>query len=128
MSDDLLLLNPLWLLRLEGVGLCAVSVAGYATLDGSWWIFAACFFLADLAMLGYLAGRRVGAACYNLAHTTISPVVLLLVAAWLRDANLASLALIWSAHIGFDRAAGYGLKYRTSFHHTHLQPDRPPHP
>lgn len=30
------------------------------------------------------------------------------------------LALIWTAHIGFDRALGYGLKYATAFGETHL--------
>jgi hypothetical protein len=33
---------------------------------------------------------------------------------------LLSIALIWVAHIGFDRALGYGLKYATAFKHTHL--------
>jgi hypothetical protein len=28
--------------------------------------------------------------------------------------------LIWIAHIGFDRALGYGLKYPTGFGDTHL--------
>jgi hypothetical protein len=31
-----------------------------------------------------------------------------------------SLATIWIAHIGFDRALGYGLKYGSGFTHTHL--------
>jgi len=30
-------------------------------------------------------------------------------------------ALIWLAHIGFDRALGFGLKYPTHFKDTHLQ-------
>jgi hypothetical protein len=30
------------------------------------------------------------------------------------------LAVIWLAHIGFDRLMGYGLKYATAFGHTHL--------
>ena len=30
-------------------------------------------------------------------------------------------ALIWVAHIGVDRALGYGLKYPTGFADTHLQ-------
>jgi len=30
-------------------------------------------------------------------------------------------ALIWLAHIGIDRALGYGLKYPTFFRDTHLQ-------
>jgi hypothetical protein len=29
-------------------------------------------------------------------------------------------ALIWLAHIGFDRALGYGLKYSAGFSFTHL--------
>jgi Domain of unknown function (DUF4260) len=28
--------------------------------------------------------------------------------------------LIWIAHIGLDRALGYGLKYATAFADTHL--------
>ncbi|MGQ7476239.1 DUF4260 family protein [Streptococcus suis] len=28
--------------------------------------------------------------------------------------------LIWLAHIGWDRAFGYGLKYESGFKHTHL--------
>jgi hypothetical protein len=31
-----------------------------------------------------------------------------------------SLALIWLAHIGIDRALGYGLKYTAGFGFTHL--------
>lgn len=30
------------------------------------------------------------------------------------------LALIWFAHIGMDRALGYGLKYPSGFRETHL--------
>jgi hypothetical protein len=29
-------------------------------------------------------------------------------------------ALIWLAHIGLDRALGYGLKYGSGFRDTHL--------
>jgi hypothetical protein len=32
----------------------------------------------------------------------------------------APLLLIWTAHIGFDRALGIGLKYPTGFGDTHL--------
>ncbi len=35
-----------------------------------------------------------------------------------------SIAMIWLAHIGIDRALGYGLKYNAGFHCTHLGPDR----
>ena len=31
-----------------------------------------------------------------------------------------AVALVWLAHIGFDRALGYGLKYAAGFDRTHL--------
>jgi hypothetical protein len=34
------------------------------------------------------------------------------------------LSLIWTAHIGFDRLLGFGLKYSNRFKDTHLNPDR----
>ncbi len=37
------------------------------------------------------------------------------------DSTLAlEIATIWGAHIAFDRAVGYGLKYATAFGDTHL--------
>ena len=30
------------------------------------------------------------------------------------------LALVWAAHIGLDRALGFGLKYARGFAYTHL--------
>jgi hypothetical protein len=34
---------------------------------------------------------------------------------------ILSIAMIWLAHIGFDRALGYGLKYAGGFGFTHLE-------
>ena len=31
-----------------------------------------------------------------------------------------TVALIWAAHVGFNRTLGYGLKYASAFGHTHL--------
>lgn len=31
-----------------------------------------------------------------------------------------AIALVWAAHVGFDRMLGYGLKYASGFGHTHL--------
>ena len=71
-------------------------------------------------MIGYLAGRRVGAICYNCAHTTLLPWALLLSGYFSGNSLGLAVALIWIAHIGVDRALGYGLKYVTGFKDTHL--------
>ena len=107
-------------LRLEGLAALAVATVLYAATGHGWLLFAALFFAPDLAMLGYLAGPAVGARAYNLAHTYAAPAVLAGIG-WAMGASLpVALALVWAAHIGFDRALGYGLKLPTGFHDTHL--------
>jgi Domain of unknown function (DUF4260) len=111
---------PRLLLRLEGLALFA-AVALY--IDGGyqlWPLFA--FALApDVSIAAYLAGPRLGAIGYDVAHTRLGPLALA-VAGVLADSGLAvQIALIWGAHIGADRLLGYGLKYPTAFKETHLE-------
>jgi hypothetical protein len=108
------------LLRLEGLALFAGAVALYATSDHSWLLFAALILAPDLGFAAYLAGPRVGAFCYNLVHTTIGPIALWVAGSIFTSPVSFAVALIWLAHIGIDRALGYGLKYDTGFGFTHL--------
>ncbi len=111
---------PAVLLRVEFLVALAVIVGLYARFDGSWLLFALLFLAPDLAALGYLGGRRAGAVAYNLAHTASVPLALLGGGLLADRAAVVSVALIWLAHIAFDRLIGYGLKYPTSFKETHL--------
>ena len=111
---------PTTLLRTEWLAVLAAAVWGYALTDASWVLFALLLFAPDLAMLGYLRGPRVGAAVYNAAHTYGGPVGLAALASAAGWALGLPLALVWAAHIGLDRALGYGLKLPTGFHDTHL--------
>jgi hypothetical protein len=111
---------PRILLRAEGATLMLVAVFLYARLGEAWWLFAVLFLAPDLSFLGYLGGARTGAIVYNAAHTLIGPVVLAGTGLLLSDRILVPLALVWIAHIGFDRLVGYGLKYAAGFGFTHL--------
>jgi hypothetical protein len=71
-------------------------------------------------MLGYLIGSRTGAAVYNIAHTTALALPLAVAGYLAEQPGVLAVALIWIAHIGIDRALGYGLKYPTGFGDTHL--------
>jgi hypothetical protein len=73
-----------------------------------------------VAMAGYWLGARWGAVCYNVAHSYGVPAVLMGMAMLTGHAAWLPYLFIWSAHIGMDRALGYGLKYPDSFKHTHL--------
>ncbi|MHB1021764.1 MAG: DUF4260 domain-containing protein [Acidobacteriaceae bacterium] len=113
--------KPELLLRLEGALVLALSCYAYSLLHASWWLFALLFLVPDLAMLGYLANPRTGSAVYNTGHTLLVPVLLVVAAYVLNHPGWVPLAMIWLAHIGFDRLLGYGLKYPTFFKDTHLQ-------
>jgi hypothetical protein len=111
---------PRTLLRAEGAAVLALCVAAYGTSGAHWGLFAALFLVPDLAILGYLLGPRIGAASYNAAHWHVLPAALFAAGHALGSALAVSIALIWAGHIGFDRVAGYGLKYATAFGDTHL--------
>ena len=108
------------MLRLEGLALFGLSAGAYVWLGDPWWLFLLLLLAPDLALLAYLLGPGPGAGAYNALHATIGPGALL-VGGILAGVPLAvGLALIWAAHVGFDRALGYGLKYRSGFGDTHL--------
>jgi Domain of unknown function (DUF4260) len=113
--------KPSLLLRVEGGTALVLSVFLYRLNHASWPLFALLFLVPDFFMLGYLASVRVGATIYNFAHTLLTPVVLLAIGFLTAKPQLLPLVLIWTAHIGFDRLLGFGLKYPTQFKDTHLQ-------
>jgi len=110
------------ILRLEGLALFAAAIFFYVQAAASWKLFALLFLVPDLSFAFYLFGPRIGAAAYNTMHSTIGPVSLALFALVARPDMplLIPIALIWFAHVGFDRALGYGLKYASGFSDTHL--------
>jgi hypothetical protein len=108
------------LLRLEGLTLFAGMTLLYAVWEGSWWVYAILFLVPDISFAAYLAGPRAGAIVYNAAHSYMAPVALMVAGLGLSSPLVLSIAMIWLAHIGIDRALGYGLKYRVGFGFTHL--------
>jgi hypothetical protein len=114
--------DPIRLQRLEGLAWLVLAVIAFDASTWSWWWFAALLLAPDLSMVGYLAGPRFGAIGYNLGHTLVGPAVM--VAAWFAGGLSGFLAggAIWLAHIGMDRALGYGFKSAEGFRHTHLGP------
>jgi Domain of unknown function (DUF4260) len=108
------------LLRLEGVTLFTGMTLLYAVWGGSWWIYAVLFLAPDLSFAAYLAGPRFGAIVYNAVHSYMAPMVLMVTGFGMASPLLLSIAMVWLAHIGIDRALGYGLKYAKGFGFTHL--------
>jgi hypothetical protein len=108
------------LLRLEGLALFIGMTVLYAIWDGSWWVYGILFLAPDISFAGYLAGPRAGAIIYNAAHSYMAPMALMTAGFAISSPLVLSIAMIWLAHIGIDRALGYGLKYSRGFGFTHL--------
>jgi Domain of unknown function (DUF4260) len=112
---------PAVLLRLEGLVLFAAALALYLREDYSILLLVVLFLAPDLSFVGLAGGERLGAVAYDVAHTYVGPVLLAsasLIGEWTTGVQLG---LIWLAHIGIDRALGYGLRYPDAFKDTHLQ-------
>lgn len=110
--------------RAENALIAAGILVAVIAWGQPWWLPLAAFLIFDLSALGYLAGEKIGAFCYNVVHNYAAPAALVIIWAALRlggvDARwLALLAACWGFHIAVDRALGYGLKLGP-FTHTHL--------
>ena len=107
-------------LRFEGVCVLIAASMAYSKFGLGSGTFALFFLTPDISFLGYLAGSKVGAVSYNLAHSYIGALACLVAGFVLPAPTILCAGIIWCAHIGFDRALGYGLKYSEGFGFTHL--------
>jgi uncharacterized protein DUF4260 len=110
----------LWL-RAEGAAAAVVGVTAWGALNGGDVLWLIVWVLAvDISMVGYLAGPRLGALSYNVAHNWATALAVLLGGFVTTTLPLELMGVALVAHVGVDRALGYGLKYPTSFQDTHL--------
>ena len=112
------------------VALAGLGIALAVQPDWPWWVWPLILLAPDLAMIGYALGPRVGAALYNAAHLYGLALLLAVLGVVAGLPVLIALGGLWLAHIGIDRALGYGLKSREGFRVTHLgrigDTDQPP--
>ncbi len=114
--------------KVEALSVFFATLALYDWSGAPWWLFFLLFLAPDLSMLGYLAGPRIGAAAYNLAHAYAGPALLTVLTLALARfggalhtfSAIVPVAIVWAAHIAFDRVLGYGLKSPEGFKITHL--------
>ncbi|MFT3827732.1 MAG: DUF4260 domain-containing protein [Chitinophagaceae bacterium] len=108
------------ILKLEEVGLFILCLFLFNQLPIAWWWFPALILAPDLSMLGYVAGNKAGAFCYNLFHHKGFAIVIYLLGTYLQSHWIIFAGILLLAHSSMDRVFGYGLKYITGFQYTHL--------
>lgn len=107
-------------LRIEGLAAFIAGVAVFGALGGPWLLAIPLLLGPDVSMVGYLRGPRLGALTYNLVHNWGLGLAVLGLGAWSGVDAVTMAGAILVAHVGMDRALGYGLKLATSFQDTHL--------
>ena len=111
---------PRLFLHLEGLALLGSVLVLYGNQHFNWWAFALFLLAPDLSMVFYAINQRLGAVAYNLVHTTLFPLALAILSGLSGNSLGLQISLIWLAHIGMDRAVGFGFKYPTNFKDTHF--------
>ncbi|HXX08661.1 MAG TPA: DUF4260 family protein, partial [Pseudolabrys sp.] len=92
---------PRIVLRAEGAALLVVAVMQTSVNRGG---YLRSFFWRRMSACSATSGAP--AVIYNAAHTLVGPLLLASAGLLLPAFNLMPLALIWIAHIGFDRLLG----------------------
>lgn len=108
------------ILRLEETamfGLCLYLMYQYRV---EWWWYPLLLLGPDISMLGYLAGNRTGAVCYNLFHHKGLAIAVFMSGLLLPVPVLQVIGIVLLGHSSMDRAFGYGLKTNEGFKYTHL--------
>lgn len=115
-------MTPILWQRVEGGLIFATALALAVIIQPGWpiWLWPVLLLAPDLSMTGYLAGPRIGAVVYNLCHLYAGGLILALLGLLTGHPVLIAVGALWLAHVGFDRALGYGLKINTGFRETHL--------
>ena len=111
---------PRFFLHLEGLVILAGSLILYAHLDFKWSIFLLLLFVPDLPLLFYGIDKRFASIAYNMVHSFIFPLILILFSYFNQFQLGLQISLIWLAHIGMDHTFGYGFKYLGQMKENHF--------
>ena len=111
---------PTLFLRVEGAVLLVCCALAYLWLGFPVLWFVVLFFSFDISILGYLFGTRAGAISYNSVHSFVGPAILGLIGIVTTNPACTGYALIWFAHLGFDRMIGFGFMKPTQFGDSNL--------
>lgn len=108
------------LIKWEEAAMFALSIVLIAPLPYAWYWWLVWILAPDLSAIAYLGGNKTGAVSYNLVHHKGVAIAVYILGLYTFHPALEYAGMILFGHSSMDRAMGYGLKYFTGFHNTHL--------
>ena len=108
------------IIRLEEAAMLGLGIYGLYQFQVEWWYYLLLFAGPDISVIGYLAGNKTGAVCYNLFHHKAVAISIFMAGFMLASAPLQIAGIILFGHSSLDRMFGFGLKHFGGFKYTHL--------
>lgn len=108
------------ILWLEGLLIFLLCLYFYFIQGGNILLLIVLFLLPDLSMVGYLKNPVIGSKIYNAIHNHALGILLIFLGIFLNLHFLILFGIVLSAHVGLDRACGFGLKLPSGFKDTSL--------
>ena len=107
------------------------AIVVVATRHAAWWPLVVFAIAPDITLLFGSFGRSLqrgqldprAVPFYNAVHRVWAPAALTVVALVAGSAAWVAAGLAWSAHIGFDRGLGFGLRTPEGFQRPARTPD-----
>ena len=90
------------------------------TPDLPLWLNVILFFVPDMSLIAYIGGPRLGAFFYNLMHLYPSGVAPFFVGLVFGNNIAVAAGVLMVAHVGAERAVGFGLKSSRGVKYNHL--------
>jgi hypothetical protein len=104
------------LIKLEEVGLVALSFYLFLALDYAWWWFPLLFFTPDISLVGFIVNKTTGAMTYNFIHHKALSIGLYLVGSFIHVPALQLAGLVMFGHSSFDRVLGFEFQKTERIH------------
>ncbi len=109
-----------YIIKLEEAAMFGLSIYILIYLNAEWCWYLILFIGPDISMLGYLAGDKTGALCYNLFHHKGIAIVFFIAGLLIPHFLMQVIGIVLFGHSYMDRMFGYGLKTTEGFKYTHL--------
>ena len=108
------------IIKLEEAAMFGLGIYALSLLNAEWWWYILLILGPDISMVGYMAGDKVGALCYNIAHHKGLAVAIFIAGLLIPDVLIQLIGIVLFSHSSMDRMFGYGLKTNKGFKFTHL--------
>jgi hypothetical protein len=108
------------IIQLEELAMFGLAIYVLIAFHAAAWWYPLLLLGPDISMIGYVAGNKVGAFCYNFFHHKGIAIIVFVTGMILKNETVELTGVILFGHSSMDRMMGYGLKLKEGFKFTHL--------